>query len=231
MGDVVDLVQEVPIPAVPTPVVPIRSTKRNCLLQDPRNKTSDTWKHFKLYPLSLRILNYRQYAVCIHCYAKYKEDENVPDSRWEVNIGTTLSTGKLDRHMISHHIEMHQAELLIKAADKLRNESNHRIENHLNKNQKDEDAMDAFLKWVIKDLQPLDTSEDKYFKEFIKIISPNFKLPGREKVRKSLLEKRAYVEVSIQKLFSDVDHVAITTDCWSSSELILSFLDLINLIM
>jgi hypothetical protein len=79
-------------------------SKRTCILVQPQNKISLIWKHFKQYPPSLQIP--KSIAVCIHCFEKYKEDESIEESKWEIKIGESSSTSKLDKHIQRIHADL-----------------------------------------------------------------------------------------------------------------------------
>lgn len=59
-------------------------------------KNSRYWKHFRVYPKSAKASTL---AVCKACYAKHIGEEGVHSSVWEIKIGKSLSTSKLQQHL------------------------------------------------------------------------------------------------------------------------------------
>ena len=59
-------------------------------------KNSPYWVHFRVYPKSAKANNI---AVCKECYAKFIVEEDVHSSRWEVKMGKSMSTSKLQQHL------------------------------------------------------------------------------------------------------------------------------------
>ena len=83
--------------------------RRNVVPVKPFGKISPIWNHFKVYPSYYNGVlqkDWSIYAVCIHCYAKYSKDQSVTTSTlWEINIGRTHSTSKLNKHLRRHHMD------------------------------------------------------------------------------------------------------------------------------
>jgi len=71
---------------------------------------------------------------------------------------------------------------------------------------------------IITDFQPFKVVEDKGFKKFVNLLNPNYTLPTRQAISKTLIpleyQKCVFrVEELIEK---EVDNVCLTTDCWTS---------------
>lgn len=76
----------------------------------------------------------------------------------------------------------------------------------------------ALLDMIITDFQPFKVVEDKGFKKFVNLLNPNYSLPTRQAISKTLIpleyQKCVFrVEELIEK---EVDNVCLTTDCWTS---------------
>lgn len=80
------------------------------------------------------------------------------------------------------------------------------------------DIDQSLLNLFTKDYQPFKLVEDKGFKQFVKMLNPNYTLPNRHSISKqyipALYEKRLR-EVK-ELVVQEAKHVCLTTDCWTS---------------
>lgn len=77
---------------------------------------------------------------------------------------------------------------------------------------------DAFLNMVTIDLQPFSVVEDIGFKGFIKLLNPNYTLPTRQAISKTLIPLKYENTITSVKeqIEKNADYVCLTTDCWTS---------------
>lgn len=76
----------------------------------------------------------------------------------------------------------------------------------------------SLLKLFTKDYQPFKIVEDKGFKDFVKMLNPNYTLPNRHSISKE------YIPASYEKCMNEMkalvlkeaEYVCLTTDCWTS---------------
>ncbi len=74
------------------------------------------------------------------------------------------------------------------------------------------------LKMIVKDLQPESIVEDEGFRDFVSALDKKYVLPTRATIRNTLLPA-AFKEVmdEVMEEISEVEHLALTTDMWTSS--------------
>jgi len=75
----------------------------------------------------------------------------------------------------------------------------------------------TLLKLFVNDFQPFKVVEDSGFKQFVKILNPNYELPNRHTISKELIP--AMYEKCLgemKSLTSTVESACLTTDCWTS---------------
>ena len=74
------------------------------------------------------------------------------------------------------------------------------------------------LKMIVKDLRPESIVEDEGFREFVEALDKKYVLPCRATLRNKLIPE-AFKEIMEEVLdeISKADHVALTTDMWTSS--------------
>lgn len=76
----------------------------------------------------------------------------------------------------------------------------------------------SFLKLFTKDLQPFSIVEDTGFKEFIKLLNPNYQIPNHHTISKVLIPT-AYETClnNVKEIISnELVTCCMTTDCWTS---------------
>ena len=59
-------------------------------------KSSIFWNYYMVYPENAKASTL---AVCKACYAKHIVDDGIHSSKWEIKIGKSLSTSKLQQHL------------------------------------------------------------------------------------------------------------------------------------
>ncbi|GFR91484.1 zinc finger BED domain-containing protein 4 [Elysia marginata] len=76
---------------------------------------------------------------------------------------------------------------------------------------------DLVVNMIVKDLQPFSVVEDEGFRSLVAGLDPKYQLPSRRTITRKLLPSK-YEEQSLQlkSTLSQVDHIAITTDLWTS---------------
>jgi len=76
---------------------------------------------------------------------------------------------------------------------------------------------ESFLKLFYQDLQPFSITEDKGFREFVHNLNPNFEIPSRKTVSKSLIPAKYETCFSnVMKALQNVKSICLTTDAWTS---------------
>lgn len=75
----------------------------------------------------------------------------------------------------------------------------------------------AVMRMIALDVQPFSIVTDRGFVNLMKCVDPLYKLPSKTHLRNVILnnEYEASKE-KIKKSLEQVDHVGITTDCWTS---------------
>lgn len=132
------------------------------------------------------------------------------------------STSNMWRHL---RTKRHR-HLVVRAASKRTNESNPlgTSKSNSSANKRPRTASDfasideALTKWLVHDHLAFQSVESQYFIEFIKKLNPDYILPSRTTVSEKLVPMLAgKVEDAIKKELTDVSHVTVTTDTWTSA--------------
>ena len=75
----------------------------------------------------------------------------------------------------------------------------------------------TLMRMITQDVQPFNIVNDKGFREFVKTLDALYKLPSKTHLRNVVLPNQyKIVKALLKEPLSGVDHVAITTDCWTS---------------
>lgn len=76
----------------------------------------------------------------------------------------------------------------------------------------------ALLNMIVTDFQPFKIVEDTGFKQFVNLLNPNYCLPTRQAISKTLipLEYQKCVAKVEDLITNEADNVCLTTDCWTS---------------
>lgn len=82
----------------------------------------------------------------------------------------------------------------------------------------------AMLFMICKDNQPFNIVENEGFKHLFKVIAPQYKLPSKQTVTRWLDEKYDVLSKIYKDKLLEVQHITLTTDIWSDSMQMRSFL-------
>lgn len=76
----------------------------------------------------------------------------------------------------------------------------------------------ALLNMIVTDFQPFKIVEDTGFKQFVNLLNPNYCLPTRQAISKTLipLEYQKCIAKVEDLITNEADNVCLTTDCWTS---------------
>ncbi len=163
------------------------------------------WKYFRQYaPCD----NRKEYAVCTLCHEKEIDDASskrrrIDRDKYEVKyVG---STGKLTRHLRTHHKTEHELIEMSKTSGK-------GISEYFKKKS---DSKKKLIKFMVMTFQPISLVENAYFREFITSLSDNIQHCGREHIKNELSENANIVRNRIAEKIKN-KKVALTGDKWSS---------------
>lgn len=71
------------------------------------------------------------------------------------------------------------------------------------------------IKYVVKSMSPVSIVEDEHFKEFIKGLNADFKVPTRRTLTEHIQEEHARVRAALQADLDSAKYVCATADIWS----------------
>lgn len=74
----------------------------------------------------------------------------------------------------------------------------------------------AVVKYVVKGLQPFCVVEQEPFNDFVKELQPNAKIMSRLTLRSMVDDASKVMKKAVTEAMRAVDHIATTTDCWST---------------
>lgn len=73
------------------------------------------------------------------------------------------------------------------------------------------------LKVIVGDLQPFSFVEDRYFKELVNHLAPNYTIPCRTTFSRSLMPRKyEEMKAKLVGIIGDVESLALTTDIWTA---------------
>ena len=75
---------------------------------------------------------------------------------------------------------------------------------------------EAVFKMIVTDMQPVSVVEDKGFQSLLHVLDPRYKLPSRKSTMRMLPDAYNKQVEEIKKEISQVSHVALTSDLWTS---------------
>ncbi|CAK1586462.1 unnamed protein product [Parnassius mnemosyne] len=75
---------------------------------------------------------------------------------------------------------------------------------------------DALLDLIVLDMQPLQIVENEGFKKYSLRLNPDYELPSRKKLTQMLEDKYKICRSEVIGKLQSVEHIALTTDIWSS---------------
>ncbi|CAB4036879.1 zinc finger BED domain-containing 1-like [Paramuricea clavata] len=88
------------------------------------------------------------------------------------------------------------------------------------------DITESLVGMIAKDMQPLSVVENEGFIKFVKELDPRYQLPSRSTITRSLLPKKyEKLKDAVKRELTQVKHVALTTNLWTSNQT-LSYLTL-----
>ena len=154
-------------------------------------KNSDAWKYFK-------IVDHLDGNRQVKCTVKHKDK-----TKCKYVAKYHESTTYLWTHLGNHH-NIHKDQKSINEGKKSSKFVDNDSTNYL------------LLMFILTAALPFRCVENKYFKEFIKQLNPNYKVPSRHKI--SELTTRYYNEKKkkLHNKLSKCSLVTLTTDCWVS---------------
>lgn len=118
------------------------------------------------------------------------------------------STGNLISHALKHGImppitESMQSEITTSTVQSI----------HKNGQKEKEEST---LRWILLTTQPLSTITQKAYIEHMKIIDPEFIVPGEKKIRMMIAQSYEYNKNKLMQLLKTAQSISLTTDLWSS---------------
>ncbi len=72
------------------------------------------------------------------------------------------------------------------------------------------------LKMIVSTLQPLETTEDSYFKHFIQALNPEFQIPTKAVIHSEVLSIYNQKVQDLRGILASVDDIVLTCELWSS---------------
>ena len=77
---------------------------------------------------------------------------------------------------------------------------------------------DAFLRWIINDLQPFTMADNTEFIKFVRLLNSCYTLPCHQTVQKRILERFKQSKESIKHTLQDAPGmISLTSDIWTST--------------
>ncbi|XP_032309214.1 E3 SUMO-protein ligase ZBED1-like [Drosophila ananassae] len=157
-----------------------------------KKEISKVWEFFKK--------GSNQTATCLKCGKVYK---------------TSGNTSNLMQHLNTAHLESVQniPESLSPCMDKFLKKNKQYENGSARKATIDK----AVLKMIARDVQPFSIVSDPGFIDLVKTLDPMYKLPSKTHLRNVTLKSEyEALRVKLQDILNKVEHVGITTDCWTS---------------
>lgn len=139
----------------------------------------------------------------------YNHFTTLPDGRRKCNYcleghfyNKKTSTSSLWRHLETEHDHMRESEPGQTPLTPAQQEAIH----------------NAFIQWVITDLQPFTISDNPEFMGFITLLNSNYVLPCRQSVQKTVIEKYSHYKEIIKNTLQDtLGMISLTSDMWTST--------------
>ncbi|XP_026484617.2 E3 SUMO-protein ligase ZBED1-like [Vanessa tameamea] len=150
-----------------------------------------------------------------------KVDESGTKVRCKL-CSAVLTTGGGTSNMLSHLKRKHseivstQTNSSISSGDN--NDSVSTIEQSLSPNFKEID--EALTLMLATDFQPFSMVDDKGFRNFVRHINPNYRIPEKRTIRYELMPKLFNeLKAKLKRILSDIDNLSLTTDVWTSNSM------------
>lgn len=97
---------------------------------------------------------------------------------------------------------------------------NNRSFSDTNKNEKDNEITEAYIKWLVSDLQPFTTSSCKTFQKFVSKLNPDYKIPSRQRTKRLIKKHYESEKVKISQTLEKLPgKISLTTDLWTSIDM------------
>jgi hypothetical protein len=119
--------------------------------------------------------------------------------------GSTISSHNLFKHLkATHNLKISNTTSLSL------------ISNDLTEEQK-ADITDAYMKWIVTDLQPFTTSSCKAFRRFIFKLNPWYNIPSRQTLKTLVMHHYKLEKLTISQYLQNISGaICLTTDIWTS---------------
>jgi len=76
---------------------------------------------------------------------------------------------------------------------------------------------EAYIKWIVNDLQPFTTSDNDDFIEFIKLLNKKYVIPCRQTTQKLVITKYNSYKELVQEILQTIPGmISLTSDIWTS---------------
>lgn len=193
---------------------------KKAVLVEVGGKRSTVWKHFACYKKSLQSsMNGNRMAVCKLCHSAFVKATGIAavphaDSM-HVNLGPTLSTSKLTRHITRHHPVNDRADRLEEAQQTSIGNTIHPSYKPMSGAVKKEAFIEGALLWTVKSYQPFCEVESVYFRKMIAVLDPKIQPFSKATLRDRALTKEAEIRTKLARITQGEKH-ALTMDCWTS---------------
>lgn len=130
-----------------------------------------------------------------------------------------LSTGGGTSNMLSHLKRKHSNILIPSETDTSVGQNVDASSSQENPSLADFKKADQALTLMIAiDFQPFSVVDDKGFRNFVKCINPNYKIPDKRVIRYELMPKMFYeAEAKLKRILSEIKNLSATTDIWTSN--------------
>lgn len=148
--------------------------------------------------------------------------------KWEISVGKKKSTSHMTTHMMTHHRELHDADILVKSQAAGRKGSILKFAKPTGGQNASKDREDrqlySWCKHIVMELAPLNTSESPTLRLLLDEVA---KTPhhivhfSTERIRAKLIELAGEVLIGVKQMLNG-QTIAITTDCWTSGSVILN---------
>lgn len=169
-----------------------------------RKKKSSVWKYFEEKPGN-------KDALCLICKETLKHHGN-----------TTNLVKHLDKRHPTEKAQMEEGKQDSRSSTgnepplkqmKLTDKTEPYPPSHFRKKLLD----DKLIRYICKDTKPLKTVDDKGFRDLLETADPRYVIPSRKSVTTDLLPAK-YDEIKqrVKKELEEADHIAVTTDLWTS---------------
>jgi len=77
---------------------------------------------------------------------------------------------------------------------------------------------EAYIKWIVTDLQPFTTSSSKEFKYFVYKLNPEYNVPCCQILKKLIIEHYTSQKIIISNILRSISGaISLTTDIWTST--------------